>query len=151
MRMLFPHAHVWPEIQICRQQSEEKSPQTVGEWQANLKALPDLGIKPEALHNLGRKLSYQVQLSYTHDGSDGYFDAVFHRESSFPWAIAENIPSIEAPRDWDLYANQPLQSSMSQRLEPTLRAYLQDLASPLHDAVYANPAGGITAHSQRQD
>lgn len=80
------------------------------------------GLDPEALHVLGEALGYDAVTSWSGAGSDGAFDAAFHRTGSAAPLLARPAPTrptVEA------MGNDPLLGKLGRRLGGALRDHLR--------------------------
>jgi amino acid adenylation domain-containing protein len=107
---------------------------------------------PETLVALGEELGYAVDVTWTPGAHDGSFDVVFRRPSAPEAAIEIGargdgtiVPS------WRAYANNPLHGTMSRKLVPQIRAfveqklptYLMPSAFVLLDGLPLSPNGKV--------
>jgi acyl carrier protein len=86
---------------------------------------PEVGIDPEALHQLADAMSLEVALDWSRGGADGSFDAVFLPKGVGP---GRPISFSAAPTDARSLriANDPLRGRLERRLESELRKNAQD-------------------------
>jgi SAM-dependent methyltransferase len=125
--------------------------QTVGDLRAALAGSVDVE-DPETLISLGEELGYAVDVTWTPGGHDGSFDAVFRRPAS-PESAIEIGPRGDgaAAPSWRAYANNPLHGTMSRKLVPQIRAfveqklptYLMPSAFVLLDSLPLSPNGKV--------
>ena len=122
----------------------EQGPETVGDWRdgqegrgQRLGASPDPtsldgdGLDPEDLWELGERLGYQVDISWSARGESGECEVLFSKGSQRDTHIRHSTVSSPAQASlpttrWSSYANNPLQGKMMQTWLPALRQYLQE-------------------------
>ncbi len=120
-----PNKRLATEMNALRFLSSEEGPATTGEMRDTLGEMPqDSFVDPEDVWALGDELPYEISIN----GSDcaGHFDAVLsHKTNS---TDSSDVYFQDGPIDaksWKEYANNPLQSSLAQKIVPELRNHLQ--------------------------
>ncbi len=123
--------------------------ETAGEMRAALgKSQKNGFIDPEDIWALSDELNYDVLINWS--GSAENFDEVLSRRTSSADLSPVQNEMINA-KPWQEYANNPLQSSLAQKLVPELRNYLQETlpdymvpsAFVLLDALPLSPNGKV--------
>jgi amino acid adenylation domain-containing protein len=99
--------------------------QEVGALRRQVNDLPLEEIAPEAVWALGEKYGYNVQLTWSEQGSPGTLDALLldrERVAEVPRTVP-HTPNANAPLS--AYATEPLDNSFRQQLVPRLRDFLK--------------------------
>ena len=146
-----PNRRLSSEMSAMKLLSSDESSETAGEMREALGKIQQNGfIDPEDIWALSDELPYDVSINWS--GASGNFDAVFSRKTSSADSSSAYFQSeaIKA-KSWKDYANNPLQSSLAQKLVPELRTYLQaalpDYMVPsafvLLDALPLSPNGKV--------
>jgi hypothetical protein len=99
---------------------------TVGELREAL-AQPAAVADPETLAALGEELGYAVDASWSDGPQDGSFDVVFRAPGAAELAvdIGGRAAGGSAP-SWRACANNPLHGTMSRKLVPQIRAFVEE-------------------------
>jgi non-ribosomal peptide synthetase component F/ubiquinone/menaquinone biosynthesis C-methylase UbiE len=121
-----PNARIQAAVDARTALAGPAAPATVGELRAMLAAQPRPALDPEAFWRLADELPYDVRISWPGQAADGCFDVALHRRTSTPAHPPAQPSTRPEPVDWSLYANQPLQARLAQRLVPELQRYLQE-------------------------
>ena len=126
-----PNARLVKEMEVLKWLAGGEGPETVGEMQKYLHAIPLHGaVDPEALWKLADESGYSVDLSLAGEDNPGYLSAFYtlrhlarnkRRGSHGPRSTALQ----GAPSDFHRYANNPLRNRDIRMLTGELRAYLQ--------------------------
>ncbi|HEX8556988.1 MAG TPA: phosphopantetheine-binding protein, partial [Pyrinomonadaceae bacterium] len=122
-----PNARLSAEVKTLELLSDEASGRAAGELRRFVAGHGAGGVDPEDLYDLGRELSYAVEISWARHGADGRFDVLLRAgEASADGAAPSAFPAPDARAD-DLkdYANNPLRRAVARELVPLLRAHLQ--------------------------
>jgi amino acid adenylation domain-containing protein len=83
-------------------------------------------LDPEALHELGRKLGYGVETTWSEGSSDGAFDVLFERgRPADPRLPGRPRHKGHAELAIESYANNPLLGKLARHLTPQLREFLK--------------------------
>ena len=123
-----PNARLLQDVKAVELLKNYDGADTLGAFREALKKIVnERAIHPEEFWTLGDELSYSVDVSYTQDGGDGYFDVLFVRAglsaaSVFPAFPCETV-KIKA---WHEYGNSPAQEQGARQLLPQLRGLLRD-------------------------
>ena len=123
-----PNARLLQDVKAVELLKNYDGADTLGAFREALKKIAKVqAIHPEECWTLGDELSYTVDVSYTQDGGDGYFDVMFVRkdpsaQSSFPSFPCETV-KVKA---WHEYGNSPVQEQGARQLIPQLRGLLRD-------------------------
>jgi len=119
-----PNARIWADMQAIKLLASPDCPETVGELHQQITTN---GIEPENWWQLLPNVPYQINITWSGNGGDGYYDVVFVREDT------DIIPdsTIISPQQlqlqpWRAYANQPYTSSQPSQLIPQLRNFLTE-------------------------
>lgn len=151
-----PNMRLATEMNAIKLLESPQGPKTVGELRKALGKIQQNGLMdPEDLWTLTDELPYDVSINWSAMGSDGNFDVVFRlkkdsRDPS-PVRIASLQSEESTTKSWNSYANNPLQSTLAQKLVPVLRTYLQEKlpdymlpsAFVLLDALPLSPNGKV--------
>ncbi|HEY0601395.1 MAG TPA: amino acid adenylation domain-containing protein [Herpetosiphonaceae bacterium] len=121
-----PNARLQAAGAACRLLSSQEQIDTVGELRARLAASHDPAIDPEDLWALGDELGYSVAITWSSSGAAGSYDAHFYRPETAHTAPVAARPQLDQPVDWSSYANNPLQSKLTQQLVPVLQQHLRE-------------------------
>ena len=117
-----PNPRVWADIQAIQLLNSPNVPQTVGDLRSAIQAA---GIEPEDWWCLESELPYQIYLTWSGDGANGWYDVVFVRQD-LETKLHEVVPTINTQpefKPWSAYANNPMQSK--EALVPKLRNFLK--------------------------
>ncbi|MDM8560649.1 amino acid adenylation domain-containing protein [Candidatus Parabeggiatoa sp. HSG14] len=128
-----PNARLDTEIQTVEWLDNAASTETVLQWRENLSKHQWTSVSPEQWSNLGSELSYDVAISWISANSEGSYDVLFKRyktkDNANQLMMLDHIEFDKRPihpKPWHQYANNPLQSKLSEKLVPQLRQFLQD-------------------------
>jgi amino acid adenylation domain-containing protein len=147
-----PNGRLRREVEALRLLHDEKAPSTVGDLQ---KALEDTapGIDPEKFWRLGESLSYGVDICWSPESGEGFFDAVFTRNAgSRPaWPVADRLGSMSFSSSPAQYVRVPrrlhnaalLSSELSLFLKNKLPPYMIPSQFLLIDEIPKTPNGKI--------
>ncbi|HSO75398.1 MAG TPA: amino acid adenylation domain-containing protein, partial [Blastocatellia bacterium] len=97
----------------------------VSELKSALDELDCSGLEPEDLWQLGKDLSYRVDISLANSYADGSFDVVFQRDvdtASPPPLFADEVEL----QPWNRYANNPLHEKLERKVTPLIREFLKE-------------------------
>ncbi|WP_293128194.1 non-ribosomal peptide synthetase [Microcoleus sp. bin38.metabat.b11b12b14.051] len=116
-----PNARVTAAVKTAELLSNPETIKTAAQLQKALEKLGDLGIDPEAWHDL--EVPYNVSIAWSNSDSDGRYDVVLARGETRNF-----VRSIAGDKllPWRSYANNPLQAKAARKLVPQLQAYLAE-------------------------
>ncbi len=125
-----PNQHITADLKRLELLTGEERPRTVSELRELLQKADVLAaMHPEALWALGEELEYDVDITCSEYGWDGYIDAVFRRRAGSadgaqarPLAVFKE--AVDNSRPLASYANNPLQAKLANRLVPQWEHYL---------------------------
>ncbi len=125
-----PNARLERENQIMDWlDSGDSSNMTKNEFNEGFSKKSNVGIAPTDILNLGRELSYWVEVCLSRTNSKGSYNAVFRRrrEGVIPSiGLGAVLYDEDAPiKSLNEYGNNPLQGKIAGKLIPELRGYLQ--------------------------
>jgi acyl carrier protein len=114
-----PNARVDAHVAAWRALKSPDGPSWVGQLRDG--PVPSDGVDPEELWTAGAELGYEVIVDWSAGSSDGAFDVFFTSDGEM--TIPNRAP---APVRSDAeYANKPLQATVTRKLLPELRKFLQ--------------------------
>ncbi len=87
--------------------------------------LPPFALDPEDIWELSARTGYQVNLSWTPGTSEGLFDALFWKGEHPATVLPESPDKNADDRDWQRFANNPIQKELKQKIRRRLREDLQ--------------------------
>jgi acyl-CoA synthetase (AMP-forming)/AMP-acid ligase II/acyl carrier protein len=122
-----PNARLLAEVKIAEALLSSIESETVDDLRGALRESREMAIDPEDLWDIGRELSYDVDISYSTRGGYGYCDALFKRrisdreQKSHPLLFLVDLPS-----DLNEYANNPLYGKFVRTVMLQLRDFLKD-------------------------
>ncbi|HVR95695.1 MAG TPA: non-ribosomal peptide synthase/polyketide synthase, partial [Thermoanaerobaculia bacterium] len=101
-------------------------PATAARLRERAAAAGEEGIEPQAVWDLARQLSYDVELGWAAPEREGRFDVVLRRRGMEAPGLAAWLPAPEPPaaQPWSAYANDPLQGRFARQVVPELRVWL---------------------------
>ncbi|MEG3883482.1 phosphopantetheine-binding protein, partial [Microcoleus sp. herbarium19] len=114
-----PNARVAAAVQAAEWLSDSSRFKTAFQLQKALEEIPDRGIEPEIWYALD--VPYTVNISWSNSSSKGCYEVVFVRGETRGFVGEE---TVDSPRPWHSYANNPLQAKAARKLVPQLQAYL---------------------------
>nr|WP_081431391.1 non-ribosomal peptide synthetase [Moorena bouillonii] len=120
-----PNARIWSDVQAIATLASPNCPGTVGEL---LDQLQEKGVEPEDWWSLQSEIPYAINLTWSGNGADGYYDVVFKQQGSE--AVVDS--QITVPREekgikpWSTYANQPNLVQKNPQLVSQVRNFLQE-------------------------
>ena len=123
-----PNARLIHEMEAVELLKNYDGAGSLGAFREALKKIVKVqAVHPEECWALGEELAYSVDVSYTPDGGDGYFDVLFiHKDPSassmFPAFPCETVKA----KAWHEYGNSPVQEQGARQLLPQLRGLLKD-------------------------
>ena len=123
-----PNARLIHEMEAVELLKNYDGADSLGAFREALKKIAKVeAVHPEECWALGEELAYSVDVSYTPDGGDGYFDVLFiHKDPSassmFPAFPCETVKA----KAWHEYGNSPVQEQGARQLLPQLRGLLKD-------------------------
>ncbi|UKO99560.1 class I SAM-dependent methyltransferase [Nostoc sp. UHCC 0870] len=124
-----PNARIQKEVQALALLKQDQTLATVGDLQAKLETVSP-GIDPEYLWNLGKDLSYKVDIRWSDTAKDGYMEAVFSRLDQKSAQAINIVSPLSQQKDllsWAAYANSPmLKQADNEQLIPELRQFLKE-------------------------
>ncbi|NER04942.1 MAG: hypothetical protein F6K17_21235 [Okeania sp. SIO3C4] len=119
-----PNARIWGDVQAMALLASSNCPETVGELQQKITRN---GIEPEEWWELQKKVPYRMNITWSGNGADGYYDVIFlHNDTDL---IADSTlisPQKPKLKPWSAYANQPYTRTKHSQLIPQLRNFLQE-------------------------
>jgi len=121
-----PNARLEEEIRLVEELSLLDEQETIAQLHNNLQLEKSLGIEPNNLWSWRDELPYQVDITWSTKGGDGYYDVIFMRhesEYSSPkiWTNLEESKKVE---DWNYYANNPLNRKFNRYVLAQLASFL---------------------------
>ncbi|WP_293138435.1 non-ribosomal peptide synthetase [Okeania sp. SIO3I5] len=140
-----PNARIWADVQAMALLASSNCPQTVGELRQQI---TQNGIEPEKWWELQSKIPYRINITWSGNGADGYYDVIFVRNDTN--LIADNtmallnqeidlslptpptpptpptLPTLPTLQPWSAYANEPYTGTKQSQLIPQLRSFLQE-------------------------
>ena len=117
-----PNARIWANVKATELLANPDCPETVEELRQQITTE---GIEPEDWWDCQAKVTYKINITWSGNGGDGYYDVIFVREDSNIIADSSIIDSRQIPlQPWSTYANQTYNSSQSSQLIPQLRNFL---------------------------
>ena len=148
-----PNARIWQDIQAIKWLKNPACPETVGELKEKIQ---QAGIEPEDWWALESELPYSINLTWSGDGAEGYYEVIFQHndsESVVGNAVIAGTPTEVKP--WSAYGNQLDQGKEDRHLIPQLRSFLEDKlpdymipsAFVLLDKLPLTPSGKIDRRS----
>lgn len=96
---------------------------SVAELRRVSEAAAAAGVEPEDIWSLSESLPYEIRLSWSGSGAEGFFDAFFRRQGSAPSTY--DAGSFHTSKSLKELANDPLKGRSMRRIVPQLRGYLQ--------------------------
>lgn len=123
-----PNERLLKDIQAVELLHQDQSLTTVAELQAALQELDSNGIDPEDFWSIGQILPYTVEISWSGQSKLSQYSVRFeHQESQrTPAPTPSSRTSNSFARNWESYANNPLQGQFARKLIPRLRQILQE-------------------------
>ncbi|NEP80671.1 MAG: amino acid adenylation domain-containing protein [Okeania sp. SIO3B3] len=119
-----PNARIWGDVQAMALLASSNCPETVGELQQKI---TQNGIEPEEWWELQKKVPYRMNITWSGNGADGYYDVIFLRNDTNLIADSTLIsPQKPKLKPWSAYANQPYTRTKHSQLIPQLRNFLQE-------------------------
>ena len=118
-----PNARILADTKALEWLAGDNNSETVGDLRLALRSFEGRGLDPEDFWNLGRDLSYAVEITWIGCELSGSYNVLFKRDR----AALVKFPGENArARPWHTYANNPLQGKMASNFIPQLRSYLQE-------------------------
>lgn len=91
-----------------------------------ISALPPVGVDPESLWELADRYGYDVHVSWSVEGPPDCFDVELIDRVGAASAAGKSLAGKGGrPISWAIYANDPLEAPLRQRLIPKLRDFLK--------------------------
>jgi len=119
-----PNARIWADMQVIELLANPNCPETVEELRQQISTD---GIEPEDWWQLQSEVGYRINITWSDNGGDGYYDVVFVREDTNTTPDSTLIsPQKNKLQPWSAYANQPYTSSKPSQLIPQLRNFLTE-------------------------
>ena len=119
-----PNARIWANVKATQLLASSDCPETVEELRQQITTE---GIEPENWWESQGKVPYKINITWSGNGEDGYYDVIFVREDSK--IIADNTITETQKKQlqpWSAYANQTYSNSQSSQLIPQLRNFLTE-------------------------
>ncbi|NEQ80495.1 MAG: amino acid adenylation domain-containing protein, partial [Moorea sp. SIO2I5] len=120
-----PNARVWSDVQAIATLASPNCPNTVGEL---LDQLQEKGVEPEDWWSLESEIPYAINLTWSGNGADGYYDVVFKQQGS-EVVLDSQITVLREEKGikpWSTYANQPNLVQKNPQLVSQVRNFLQE-------------------------
>ena len=116
-----PNARVTAAVKAAELLSFVDQVPTASQLQKAVEKIDNLGIDPEAWHDL--EVPYNVSIGWSDSDSDGRYEVVLARGETRNF-----VRSIAGDKllPWRSYANNPLQAKAARKLVPQLQAYLAE-------------------------
>ncbi|MEO1558214.1 MAG: amino acid adenylation domain-containing protein, partial [Cyanobacteria bacterium J06632_19] len=119
-----PNARIRADVQAMELLASSDCPETVGELRQQI--FPE-GIEPEDWWELQAEVPYRINITWSGNGGEGYYDVVFVREDSNIIPDSSIISAQENElQPWSAYANQPYIDSKPSQLIPQYRNFLKE-------------------------
>ncbi|NEO52861.1 MAG: amino acid adenylation domain-containing protein [Okeania sp. SIO3B5] len=119
-----PNARIWADVQAMALLASSNCPETVGELQQKITRN---GIEPEEWWELQEKIPYRINITWSGNDADGYYNVIFIRNDTNLIADSTVIcPKQPKFKPWNVYANQPYTGTKHSQLIPQLRGFLQE-------------------------
>ena len=119
-----PNARIWADLQAIDRLASPECPETVGELRQQI--TPE-GIEPEDWWQLESEVDYRINITWSGNRGEAYYDVLFIRSDSN--IIPDNTiitPQENQLKPWSAYANQPYTGKQHHQLIPQLREFLQE-------------------------
>ena len=119
-----PNGRIWADVKARELLANPHCPETVEELRQQI--TPE-GIEPEQWWLWQGKVPYRINITWSGNGGDGYYDVIFVQENSniIPDNNIINSQSTQL-QPWNTYANQTYNSYQSSQLIPQLRNFLTE-------------------------
>jgi len=119
-----PNARIWGDMQAIKLLANPDCPKTVEELRQQISTD---GIEPEDWWESQLEVPYRINITWSENGGEGYYDVVFMREDTNIIPDSTLIsPQKNKLQPWSAYANQPYTSSKPSQLIPQLRNFLKE-------------------------
>jgi len=119
-----PNARIWADVQAMEWLASPDCPETVGKLRQQIGSE---GIEPEDWWEWQSEVAYRINITWSGNGGDGYYDVVFVRNDTKIIADSRIISNQKNPRQpWSTYANQPYTGTKHSQLVPQLRDFLKE-------------------------
>ena len=119
-----PNARVWADLRAMELLASPNCPETVEELRQQITTN---GIEPEDWWECQEKVPYGINITWSEDGGNGYYDVVFLREDTNIILDSTIVSPQEIQlKSWSAYANVPYTDSKPSQLIPQLRGFLKE-------------------------
>ena len=119
-----PNARTWADLQAIELLGSPECAETVGELRQNIS---QAGIEPEDWWQLQSEVGYRINVTWSSNNGEAYYDVVFVRKDSNIIPDSSIVSSQEKKlKPWSDYANQPYSGSKPSQLIPQLREFLRE-------------------------
>ncbi|PYX84613.1 MAG: non-ribosomal peptide synthetase, partial [Acidobacteria bacterium] len=122
-----PNARVWGAVKSQEILANPDSAQTMADLLHFAEEIESEAVDPEALWTLADHHSYELDLTYSGNAGNGFFNALFRRRGSERlMARAPGEKTTLSAKPWTSYASNPLQVKAARSLMPQLRKLLNE-------------------------
>ncbi|NER33981.1 MAG: amino acid adenylation domain-containing protein [Oscillatoria sp. SIO1A7] len=119
-----PNPRTWADLRAIELLASPECPKTVGELRQNIS---QAGIEPEDWWQLQSEVGYRINVTWSSNNGEAYYDVVFVRNGSNIIPDSSIVSSQEKElKRWSDYANQPYSGSKPNQLIPQLREFLRE-------------------------
>ncbi len=122
-----PNARLQAEVKLVEEVSQSDGIKTIAELRQTLEQQNQVGVEPDQLWSWSDELPYEVYITWSGNGDNGYYDAIFVRSesSSSSHKIFPNLEVTSNVKPWSAYANNPLKQELNRNLVLQLPSFLK--------------------------
>jgi amino acid adenylation domain-containing protein len=124
-----PNARLLNEVKIAETLFNSPESEMVDYLRVALQESPEMAVDPEDLWDLGRELSYDVDIGYSKKGGNAYCDVLFKRRISDQEQRTRSLiflGDVDLSSDLNEYVNNPLRGKLARTLMLRLRDFLKE-------------------------